>query len=82
LSVNSFPQRAKAKPGRPSGGAKKEELVQLARHGASIAHESLKRNHCGFYAALRMFFWPSRIRLSSVIIGCQKRHIQLGTTIL
>jgi hypothetical protein len=25
-----------------------------------------------------MFFWPDRIRLSSVIIRCEKRHIQFG----
>jgi hypothetical protein len=52
----SFPQRAKAKPGRPSGGAKKEELVQLARHETSLDDEELKYNYCCIYAALRMFF--------------------------
>ena len=25
-----------------------------------------------------MFFWAARIRLSSVIIGCEKHHIELG----
>ena len=65
-------------PGRPSGGAKKEELLQLARHGASIAHRCAARNTCDIYAALAMFFGGSRIRLSSVMIGCEKRRISLG----
>ena len=123
MFVNSFPQRAKAKPGRPSGGAKKEELLQLARHGASITHQRGKCNwsmsrqkpapdpirgvkwfggkdmlqniesprvlfdgmvssrrdaRCGIYAALMMFFRHRGIRLSSVMIRCKKRHINLG----
>jgi hypothetical protein len=43
---------------------------------------SRRDTRCGIYAALMMFFWGLGIRLSSVIIDCEKRHISSGTHIL